>query len=281
MTNPTDKKGDVPVAICLRCNKKVSLFKPLKLYADGFCPECAQIIRDEKRRAEEAEQRRIEQEKRKAEQEELLRELKKPFEPPEAMSGYVLAYSYTDVEFDSPPTLRSAAQKVPPRKQITFKYGDGENEIELWLDDTMLGTMRDNKLRSMFIEFVEEDGKDILGVTQYWTDKPVFSLYFYLSVKEFFGRWQRRPDYKTFKLTGNKNSEMQETIEMCCPGESVDYVEYDDKYFVYHDGDGIGNMPASFARYCESQDDLEMRIYDIPETDSGKYDVVVAVIPAE
>ena len=267
------------MATCLRCNKEGSFFKPLKLQ-DGYCSECFAIITQEKQQAEEK-ARKLEQEKQQQERLLQLKELMKPADPPSAQGGFVLAYSYTDVEFNCPEELKYEAQKVPPRKQITLHVSDDptDKDVELWYEEVKLGTMKDNKLRDMVLEFAFEEKKEVLPATRYWTDKPIFSLFFYLSVDEFFDRWKKNPTFKKIRLVSNTNEEMQSNIALCHVG-SLLTLEYDydkDKYLV-SDGWDIGYLPNSADDYITEYSDIEARIFELSETNSGKTAVTIAMV---
>lgn len=82
--------------------------------------------------------------------------------------------------------------------------------------------------------------------------------------------------YKIFKLTGNRNADMQEALLTCSEGEKVEY-EYDDdkEKYVAVCGDDVGYFPKSSEKYLD--DERSAFIYSIDEDDNEKYVVKVAV----
>ncbi len=84
---------------------------------------------------------------------------------------------------------------------------------------------------------------------------------------------------KTFKLTGNRNADMQENLSFCSVGESVDacYDAEKGKYLASA-GCDIGYFPASADDLLEG--DFEAVIEELEENDDGKYSVSVTVYEA-
>ena len=83
---------------------------------------------------------------------------------------------------------------------------------------------------------------------------------------------------KSYKLTGNKNVEMQENIDLCSEGEyiSFEYDFYKERYFALSNGFEIGYFPASASSILESEN-ITAVISEILENESDKYEVYVDV----
>ena len=298
------------MAICLRCHKKSTLFHSLNLDVDGYCPACAEIVRAEreaeaKRRREEAAQKRAAEEarmeqrrreeaalrdelnrRRAAEAEEKrLAELKKPFEAPDAQSGYVLTHSYPDVGFYVPDALMAAAKAVPPRKQLVL-YFDSDNEYDpdavgVKYEGQPIGYLNKGKLRDWVTETADDDDQYALPVSAYWEEKPTLGLYFYLSAAAYADRMKKREGFKKYTLSGNSGEEMQDNIFFCSAGEQID-IEYDpdrERYAASVNGMEIGFFPSSAEDYLSSYTAFEARIFQITERDNGKYAVSIMISP--
>ena len=237
------------------------------------------------RRAQEAraEQARLAREQEeKAEREKAQQAMTEPFSPPEAQQGFVLVYSYDDVAFEYSDELMAKARAVPPHKQLTIQFLDDDENIGIYYQGELIGRMLPGKLRDMAGEFGEAEEKEALVVSQPWTDKPVLSLYLYLHVDELARRWVRNPSFKKCTLTGNTNENMQASIDLAEPGEtvSIDF-DYDkEKYLVSAHGD-IGYLPANMDEYMSEHPNVEARILSITEKDSGKSSVTVMMIEKE
>ena len=298
------------MAICLRCHKKSTLFHPLNLNADGLCPECVEIVRAEheaeaKRRREEAARQRaayearMEQHRREeaAERDALARQrieqieqqrladLKKPFQAPDTMSGYVLTHSYPDVGIYVPDALMAAAKAIPPHKQLTLFF-DPDNQhdsdaIGVKYNEQLIGYLYKNKLRDWVAETDADNDQCVLPVSVYWDTKPVLGLYFYRSAASYAQQMKNRDGFKKYTLGGNSGEEMQFNISSCTAGEQV-YIEYDpdrERYVAMVDGHEIGLFPFSAEDYLASYTDFEARILDITERENRKQVVSIMIAP--
>lgn len=295
------------MSVCLRCNKKGTLFHPLHLI-DGLCPECDEIMRAEReaeakrRREETARQRAADEarmERRRAEAEEAnrkrleeierqrLEKLKKPFTPPDALNGFVLTHSYPDVGIFVPDEMMEAAKTVPLHKQLTF-YFDPDNAYDpdtvgISYEGKHIGYMNKGKLRDWITETADDDDQEALGVSVYWDETPIIGLYFYLSAARYAERMKKRDGFKKITLAGNSGAEMQDNILLCHPGESVD-IDYDpdrERYVAVSSGGEIGLFPASAEDYLTNHTSFEARIFEITERDSGKMAVSLMIAPGD
>lgn len=237
-----------------------------------------EIARKEREQARRREAMELEQRLEDARQQRRQEELQQPYEPEEAQHGFVLAYSYPDVEFDCPdPAMLARARTVPPHKQLALQYTDDGEGVEICYDSAVIGVMRPNKLRDMAMEFNTDD-KASLPVSRAWQDAPMFSLFFYVSVEELARRWQRRGDFKKYTLTGSGSAEMQDNIDFLQIGESVS-IDYDydrGKYLVSAIGD-IGYLPAGAEEFYTEHGSVEARVYAVTEKDSGKKSVSIMI----
>lgn len=205
-----------------------------------------------------------------------------PFIPPQEHHGAFLGYSYDDVQLDTSSSKLAAIQRIPPNTVLSFKRYDDEGRIELYSGDILIGSMFDNKLRSMAFDFLRDPDRSAMAVLL-CPDPVTIGLYFYNSWDTFVRKIEKNPNAKTFKLVSNGNSAMQEAIADCNEGVLVDITfDHDkDKYLVSAGPDDIGYMPAGFKRYIEEHENVEGRIYEIEEPldDDEKYIVSIIVIP--
>lgn len=83
--------------------------------------------------------------------------------------------------------------------------------------------------------------------------------------------------YKTFKLTGNRNEEMQDTLSLCSEGVEVDYeYDYEKEKYLAICVDEIGYFSKSAEKYLEEEIHPAF-IEKIEEDENGKYSVKVTV----
>lgn len=206
----------------------------------------------------------------------------KPFIVPNEYMGGILSYSYDDVQIEVAEQNMSRIYTVPDHTQLSFKRYDDDHRIELYKDDLLIGSMYDNKLLGMAFDFLKKPDKNVIAVLI--SSNPVtIGLYFYNPISSELKRMENVTDSKVFKLVSNRNNDMQESIESCEEGDSVDFdYDYDkEKYLVSAGPWDIGYMPSGFNSYKEKHQDVTGRIYEIvePEDDDEKYSVSVIVIP--
>lgn len=202
------------------------------------------------------------------------------FEFPDAIQGYCLAYSYYDVGFIVPPMCESDAKAVPPCKKLSLSMDDDTKDVYIEYDGRSIGRMYPNKLRDMVFDFHAMDGASIIAVSAKWSDKPIFSLGFYLALSTLEARWQNNPTFKKCTLVGNGNDDMQSNIGISEIGNSVEFDEDFEtgKTLASCIGGDIGYLPASMSDYMSEHSEIEARILSIEENENGKYSVKVMMI---
>lgn len=263
------------MAKCRLCGDRSTLFHRVRLNSKGYCEECADELR----------WRREQRKKREAEEAAKLEELRKPYVPADVTRGFCLAHTYSAVNFYSPDDCKKAAAAVPPREQLTMKYEPDNpydrDAIAIYHKDVKIGYMYKGKLRDMLNDYAKADNLDFLAVSRFWVDKPMYDLFFYQKLPTFKRRMRKRPDFKECTLTGNKNEDMQESIDCCEAGEMVTvWPDFDkDRFEATCHGLDIGYFPKSLNDYLEEHTELDARISSISEDDHGKYTVSVMMAP--
>lgn len=203
-----------------------------------------------------------------------------PFVPPETYHGSFLGYSYDDVEIDIDQQNLEVIQNIPVHTILSIKRI--EDRVELYHDNTRIGEMRKNKLKTMTSDFLRDPDRSAMAVLI--SSSPILiGFYFYVSGKRFIDKIRNEPNAKEYKLISNKNSEMQDNIGVCDIGDlvSIDMDYEKDKYLVSMDNLDVGYMPASFTKYIDEHGEVEGRISTIIESENGddKFEIYVIVIP--
>lgn len=209
------------------------------------------------------------------------------YTPASTYMGYVLAYSYADVEFYVPPEYYARASAVPPHESLSIAPDPtNAHDPDAWAiyhDSRVIGYMFKGKLRDMVRDYASDDKKAFMAVSQLWRDnKPTMGLYFYKSSASVIHSMALDESAREFLLTSNRGAEAQEIICYCEVGEPV-AVEYDDeteRYSAETSYGRIGLFPASAARFLDGHTSFDARISEIEEDeDAGKYSARVIVIP--
>lgn len=227
------------------------------------------------------EQAKREEEERQRQEEQARQEkLKRPIDPPKAQNGYSLSYFYPDVAFNVPPEYEEAARAVPPHEKLSLSYGDNDDEILLSYNGSCIGSMYNNRLRQMVHDYARDDDHDMLAASCYWTDKPIFSLAFYLSADYIESMWEDREGFKKTTLIGNSNAEMQDNIELLVVGDpiSISWDSDSERYAAFDRSSCIGFLPSKLDDYAEANT-LDARVIAINEKENGKKAVQIMMIP--
>ena len=150
------------------------------------------------------------------------------------------------------------------------------------LDGKKLGYLPANKLQSMYFDFTARGGTVVAKVFARSKDSVDMLLGYYANdLSDYKALLKSGAPSKTFKLTANTNSDMQENISLCSVGDPVTY-DYDykkEKYAASASYLAIGYFPAAANALLEENDDLRAYISETEENDNGKQIAYVDVYP--
>ena len=162
---------------------------------------------------------------------------------PYSIDGYILKYSYPDVE------LTASGITFDAHKNDKLNFVDDGSRICVMIEDTLIGYMPQNRLEGMVKDWLNA-GDPFLGYYVGKSEKgPVIALFFYSDI---IGRFlAKNPDAKLYKLTGKPEEYAVYEVGYECTVEEDPETE---KLQVVFDGSIIGCLPPSAITYIKSQD---------------------------
>lgn len=176
---------------------------------------------------------------------------------PDAVAEFKKLYFYDDVKIFTPEDLTVDYSILKEKAEILFvqepENSFDENAIRVIVPGPYkIGYIYRGKLQDMMNDYLTA------GLPIKSNISKVDGTIIYLNIA-FYGR--TIPAYKeptkTYKLTGNKNAEMQDNIDICNVGQymSFNYDYEKEKYIILGDyGIEIGYLPLSANALLESED---------------------------
>ena len=193
---------------------------------------------------------------------------------PSTIDGAKCAYQYKKVSIkliDGIDLTNILGQKI--RFQ---KIGD---EMNLIVNDQHIGTMGKGRLVEMVEDWLDRDDPIYAVITVVDDDDytAAFDLFFYRN--EFDHLLRKYPHTKSYKLAGNRHSEMQENIDYCSRGDecSVMYDALQDKCLITCGSLDIGYLPIQAATVIDEVGFSNVSIY-IDETYTDDKNVNIAKV---
>lgn len=215
----------------------------------------------------------------------VLEENKPIATAPAKVNGFPLAYHYDNVdifvlpEFELDFTSIPLGSKVELVKEPTNEHDD--KAVAVILDGSRIGYLYRGKRQDMANDFIDNNWPIISHIDSIDDEESKIGVFlgFYKNKPSEFDKLKRSgKQCHSFKLTGNANSEMQDSICVSSVGDEVTfYYEYDKEKFVASSIGDIGYVPASKTSLIEDDKDYSAFIEDISENDNGKYVVTVSV----
>ena len=186
-------------------------------------------------------------------------------------------YYYENVRIFSPDEIDlhqfNLGNVLTLKQEPTNPYDD--RAVMLLYNRQKLGYLYRNKLQEMANDYLERDDSMVMARIYdislehhtVWID-----ICFYRIAPR-----EKRPGTKEYRLTGNRNAEMQEAL---CFLDITDPVTYSwdfekEKYIAFSRSGDIGYFPASAEPFLEKKAPVE--IAEITEDDEGRYGVIVSV----
>ena len=210
-----------------------------------------------------------------------------PMTMPDQLSGIPRAYHYKTVDVCIIDDKRPDFKRIKPNMPITFvpeptnPYDAGAVIVKT--GDINIGYLYKGNLQKMTRDYLKS-GDPIRSYITYVDgphDTVCITMGFYKekagkAILDYDKLIEINASYKTYKLTGNRNADMQDTVSYCSEGEEVEYEFDDDKEkYIAVCGDNIGYFPKSAGKYLD--DERPAFINSIEEDDNDKYIVEVAV----
>jgi len=204
---------------------------------------------------------------------------------PQACNGIPLAYNYKNEKVCVIRDKKPDYDKLNPYMPICF-IPEPSNPYDpkaviVKSGDTNIGYLYKGNIQDMVLDFLRRGDPIQSFITNIdeSTDTVQLSIGFY-KVKSEQSEYDRListgQPYKTFKLTGNRNEDMQDTLSCCDEEEEVEYeFDYEKEKYVAMCGDEIGYFSKSAEKYLEEEHPAF--IEEIEEDEDGKYIVKVAV----
>jgi hypothetical protein len=194
-----------------------------------------------------------------------------PLDVPEAparIERCSCVYSYIKV-----PMTPLDEMPVEPLVSRLINFSPADDEPAVFCHGVPVGHVNHQKIGRMISDWIKRGDPIWAMITSADELKhtAAFDIYFYRDELKYL--LMKNPDAKLYKLTGNKNDEMQMWISMLRPGQPC-AVEYDlekEKYAVLSDGTPIGYLPVAAARIVEEngEDNVKVLVGDTELDDSG------------
>jgi len=204
---------------------------------------------------------------------------------PQAHHGIPLTYKYTDVKTciirDNKPDYSNLKPYMPINFIPEPSNPYDPNAVIVNAGDINIGYLYKGKMQDMVNDFLKRGNpiQAFISKVDQSSDIVQFSIGFYkekTNASEYHKLISSGQPYKVFKLTGNGNEDMQDTLSYCEVEEEVEY-EFDDEKekYIAICADEIGYFPKSAEKYLE--DEHPAFIEEIEEDENGKYIVKVSV----
>lgn len=132
-----------------------------------------------------------------------------------------------------------------------------------------IGYLKKGRLQDMYHDFIDRDEKVTATISKIENGNVFIRLCFY---KDVIQELEKNHETECYKLTGNRNSEMQDAIFLSTEGDELYYNWNYEKEKYETD---IGYFPESANQYLDN--DAPAYIYEIGEDDNGKRTVTVIV----
>lgn len=196
---------------------------------------------------------------------------------PESTDGVPLAYKYDNVKLfiveGEEPDFEKFEIGVFVRFVPEPNNPFDKRAIYAIAKNTKLGYLYKGKIQDMVHDFCSQECPVIARIeTVSHTEKEI-----YLCMGFYRSPLISNDDGKSFKLTGNKNQNMQDNILLSVIGQEVgiDYDYEKDKYVVTDSGGEIGYLPRKVEKYLE--DKYSAVIENIETNESENYDVTIRI----
>ena len=202
---------------------------------------------------------------------------------PQTYNGSPLAYDYTDVNVCIIRDNKPDYKELKPYMPISF-IPEPSNPYDpkaviVKTDGTYIGYLYKGRMQDMVLDFLRRNDpiQSFISDVNESTDTVQFTIGFYKEKESTYDKLIRQgTPHKTFKLTSNRNEDMQDTLSLCSEGEEVDYeYNYEKEKYIAICGDEIGFFPKSANKYLE--DEHPVFIEGIEEDEDFKYIVRVVV----
>ena len=199
------------------------------------------------------------------------------------MNGMVLAYQYHDVgvalfqNSELPASSLHVGDMVFIRQDKDNPYD--QNAVSIIFDSKKLGYLYKGRLQDMANDWINKDLEmwSYISLVDIPNKKINIAIGFYKEGKYLSLKKSGMP-CKKYRLTGNRNEEMQSNILLCSVGDEVTFF-YDDekeKNLVSAEYE-VGYLPASANSLVENY--APAYIDSIDTDDNDKYVVTIAIFP--
>lgn len=194
--------------------------------------------------------------------------------------GHTLRYHYNDVKIAGYGHYDKLSARVGSVLTLTPEPTNEHDAkaVAVLIDGKKLGYLPANRLQAMYYDFISRGGTVVAKVFASGKDSVDMLMGFYACDKAEYDRLiSSGAPCKTFRLTANTNSEMQENIGLLEVGEPVDYLyDYEKEKYSASAFADIGFFPASANDLLEV-DTQPAYVSRIEENDNGKLIVFVDV----
>ena len=199
--------------------------------------------------------------------------------------GYSLQYHYNDVKIAGYGHYDTSSARVGALLTLAPEPDNAHDAkaVAVLLDGKKLGYLPANRLQDMYYDYLERGGTVVAKVFACVKDSVDMLLGYYTNdLSDYKYLLKSGAPSKTFKLTANANSDMQENISLCSVGDPVTYAyDYEkEKYAASASYAAIGFFPVAANALLEENDDLRAYISEIGENDNGKQTAYVDVFLA-
>lgn len=193
--------------------------------------------------------------------------------------GYQLKYDYDDVKIAGTTHYDTSAATVGEALDLVAEP-DNEydaNAVAIMQHGIKLGHIYKGKLQDMYHDFTMRGDVVRAVLASKAGDALTMLLGFYVEQPTALEEFESKGyPSKSYRLTGNKNQEMQDTIGLLDVGEAVTVLyDVDKEKYSATAIDEIGYFPKSADEVLEG--DCEAFVSSIDEDDNGKYNVTVTV----
>lgn len=206
----------------------------------------------------------------------------RPYSFDKNIPGLTLAYEYHDV--DVAMFEKSSIEKLFAGEMVFFRQ-EPENShdpraIKIVSAGKKIGYLYKGRLQDMANDWIDKEREYSVFISQIdmVNESIKIAIGFYKNKEYVIEEDEKEsdPTIKKFKLTGNKNKEMQDALVSASPGESVDVTyDYDKEKYLVSTYCDLGYMPTSAEKYLEENPECYIDEIDINE--NGKYEIVIAI----
>lgn len=200
------------------------------------------------------------------------------------LAGYTLSYSYTDVKIAEYEHCK--AQNMQPGDDIVFlheKDNPYDNKaVSVHVRGEKVGLLPKDRLQDMYHDFTAQNGLILGTISNTDPQSPTMSIVYYKNNTEnddYFFFLKSGKALETFKLSSNKNEEMQDNISACSVGDEVEAsYDYDKEKYMAYCFDEIGFFPKSANSLLDH--DFKAFVERIEQNEDDEYQIFITIFEA-